>query len=81
MADQMTPDLMRQIAKRLRSAFDTDEWTMVGTSADALDRLADVIEYAEFDSHMLGMSDGYAEALRDTLRLARGESNERESNA
>lgn len=80
MAEQMTPAELRAAADRIafpaypvtpegRTQWDEDRYA----SVSAMKRLAAVIEYAESDSHQFGMSDGYAEALRDVLRIARGE--------
>ena len=89
MADQMTPAEMRREANRLRLVADLNAargWENNAEScrrgADALDNLADVIEYVE---DMYG-GEGVGEYLVDcdagsVWRIARGETNERESSA
>lgn len=86
----MTPDEMREAAKRLR--FGAEIETNLGirasmrAGADALDRLADVIEYAERIAGSNRAESPFAvERVRhhdalSILRITRGETNEREGN-
>lgn len=85
MADQMTPAEMRETAKRLRARVfvmerlgETADDERAG--ADALDNLADVIEYAERERariHRVPAASMYAQGELDALTelacLARGE--------
>lgn len=86
MNDQMTPTEMREQADRLRDATAAvPRWMQsdIIACADALDRLAAVIEYAEpfagkRFAGFAAMWDAHPEMV-EVVRIARGETNERET--
>jgi len=78
MADNATPAEMREQAKRLRHRLTVEGGTYgsrsdIRAGADALDRLADVIEYAEREASWASMQreNQLWVKLQKVLRIAR----------